>query len=139
MRKGSMMPERWVLPLDILLGCGVREIVVEAGGNHWREVRIPRMRSCKVGKESDEGGVLAVEVNSISLSRSMILTVHKRARSVRIPSRGVVCISSQLQSTPRVSGVEEKAERMLQRRRREAVCDWIGMCGTERKWKIRGR
>ena len=97
------------------------------------------MRSCKVGKESDEGGVLAVEVNSISLSRSMILTVHKRARSVRIPSRGVVCISSQLQSTPRVSGVEEKAERMLQRRRREAVCDWIGMCGTERKWKIRGR
>lgn len=41
-------------------------------------VKIPRMKSCRVGKASGGGGVLEAEVNSISFRRTMILTVHNR-------------------------------------------------------------
>lgn len=39
---------------------------------------VPRMRSCTVGKLSDLGVYLEAFVNSISLERYMILTVHNR-------------------------------------------------------------
>ena len=46
-----------------------------AGRRPWD---VPRMRSCTVGKLSELGLFLEALVNSISLERYMILTVHNR-------------------------------------------------------------
>ena len=39
---------------------------------------VPRMKSCTIGKLSELGFCLEALVNSISLGRYMILTVHNR-------------------------------------------------------------
>ena len=41
-------------------------------------VLVPRMRSCRVGKLSELGLCLETLVNTISLGRKMILTLHNR-------------------------------------------------------------
>ncbi len=53
---------------------------------------IPKMRSWRVGKASEEGGVLDACVNSISGRRNMNLTIHNGACSFKIPSDAVVWV-----------------------------------------------
>ena len=76
MHKESMRPVQLAPQLDISLtqmlansGRGAEGVV---------EGNVPRMRSCRVGKLSELGVCLEALVNTISLGRKMILTLHNR-------------------------------------------------------------
>ena len=73
-----MRPELLALQLDISLSKvdrGQRRLV---GREEGVKGDVPRMKSCRVGKLSGWGLCLEELVNSISLGRCMILTVHNR-------------------------------------------------------------
>ena len=61
------------------------------------EGNVPRMRSCRVGKLSELGLCLEALVNTISLGRKMILTLHNRELALsKIPSYTIVFFKSRL-------------------------------------------
>lgn len=78
MHKESMRPARLARRLDISL-CTVSATGRRgAGGQEAVEAVVPRIRSCTIGKLSGLGLCLEALVNSISLGRYMILTIHNR-------------------------------------------------------------